>query len=135
MRSTIAHNGPVRSFSLASMRATHPWRSTYRRSPIRVSDRPLGQLHSKGSFKAGPSILTFFAHEPQSRVLCYGNANLTRDETPVLAKSFPSGTHRFKFVNPALKLSVERAFEIQPGKTTTIVVDLNKGSAELQSDG
>ncbi len=28
--------------------------------------------------KAGPSILTFFAHEPKSRVLCYGNANLTR---------------------------------------------------------
>jgi hypothetical protein len=28
--------------------------------------------------KAGPSILTFFAHEPKSRVLCYANANLTR---------------------------------------------------------
>jgi hypothetical protein len=32
--------------------------------------------------KAGPSILTFFAHEPQSRVLCYGNANLTRADQP-----------------------------------------------------
>jgi hypothetical protein len=28
--------------------------------------------------KASPSVLTFFAHEPQSRVLCYANANLTR---------------------------------------------------------
>jgi hypothetical protein len=28
--------------------------------------------------KAGPSVLTFFAHEPTSRTLCYGNANLTR---------------------------------------------------------
>lgn len=28
--------------------------------------------------KAAPSILSFFAHEPQSRVLCYSNANLTR---------------------------------------------------------
>jgi hypothetical protein len=28
--------------------------------------------------KAGPSILTFFAQEPTSRVLCYANANLTR---------------------------------------------------------
>lgn len=28
--------------------------------------------------KAGSSILTFFAHEPKSRVLCYANANLTR---------------------------------------------------------
>src|SRR5262252_1278369 len=27
---------------------------------------------------AGTSILTFFAHEPKSRVLCYANANLTR---------------------------------------------------------
>lgn len=32
--------------------------------------------------KAGPSVLTFFAQEQQSRVLCYANANLTRaDET------------------------------------------------------
>ena len=32
--------------------------------------------------KAGSSILTFFAHEPQSRVLCYANANLTRADQP-----------------------------------------------------
>lgn len=32
--------------------------------------------------KAGPSILTFFAHEPQSRVLCYANANLIRTDQP-----------------------------------------------------
>ncbi len=32
--------------------------------------------------KAGPSILTFFAHEPQSRVLCYANANVTRADQP-----------------------------------------------------
>lgn len=30
--------------------------------------------------KAGPSVLTFFAQEQKSRVLCYGNANLTRDD-------------------------------------------------------
>ena len=28
--------------------------------------------------KAAPSIQSFFAYEPQSRVLCYSNANLTR---------------------------------------------------------
>ena len=28
--------------------------------------------------KAGPSILSFFAQEQESRVLCYANANLTR---------------------------------------------------------
>jgi len=32
--------------------------------------------------KAGPSVLTFLAHEPKSRVLCYANANLTRAEQP-----------------------------------------------------
>jgi hypothetical protein len=32
--------------------------------------------------KAGPSVLTFFAHEPQSRVLCYANANLIRTDQP-----------------------------------------------------
>ena len=29
--------------------------------------------------KAGPSVLTFFAQEQESRVLCYANANLRRD--------------------------------------------------------
>jgi hypothetical protein len=32
--------------------------------------------------KAGPSVLTFFAHEPHSRVLCYANANLIRTDQP-----------------------------------------------------
>jgi hypothetical protein len=30
--------------------------------------------------QAGTSMLTFFAHEPDSRVLCYANANLTRTD-------------------------------------------------------
>jgi len=30
--------------------------------------------------KAGPSVLTFFAMEQKSRILCYANANLTRSE-------------------------------------------------------
>jgi hypothetical protein len=32
--------------------------------------------------KAGPSLLTFFAHELRSRALCYANANLTRADQP-----------------------------------------------------
>ena len=32
--------------------------------------------------KAGPSILSFFAQEQKSRVLCYANANLIRDDQP-----------------------------------------------------
>ena len=31
---------------------------------------------------AGPRVLTFFAPEPDRRVLCYANANLTRAEQP-----------------------------------------------------
>jgi hypothetical protein len=38
--------------------------------------------------KAGPSLLTFFAHEPQSRVLCYANANLTRADQPGVLMQF-----------------------------------------------
>jgi hypothetical protein len=32
--------------------------------------------------KAGPSVLSFFAQESESRVLCYANANLTRGDQP-----------------------------------------------------
>jgi hypothetical protein len=32
--------------------------------------------------KAGPSVLSFFAQEQESRVLCYANANLTRTDQP-----------------------------------------------------
>jgi hypothetical protein len=32
--------------------------------------------------KAGPSVLSFFAQESESRVLCYANANLTRIDQP-----------------------------------------------------
>jgi hypothetical protein len=32
--------------------------------------------------KAAPGILSFFAYEPQSRVLCYSNADLTRADQP-----------------------------------------------------
>jgi hypothetical protein len=38
--------------------------------------------------KAGTSILTFFAHEPSSRVLCYANANLTRADQPGAVSGF-----------------------------------------------
>jgi len=32
--------------------------------------------------KAGPRVLSFFAQEQDSRVVCYANANLTRDDQP-----------------------------------------------------
>lgn len=43
--------------------------------------------------KAGPSILTFFAHEPKSRVLCYANANLIRADQPGQLMAFVDFWH------------------------------------------
>jgi hypothetical protein len=39
--------------------------------------------------QAGPSILTFCAHEPHSRVLCYANANRTRTDQAGFATGSP----------------------------------------------
>jgi hypothetical protein len=46
--------------------------------PYRGDEAELENHYLPTRGKAGPSILTFFAHEQKSRVLCYANANLTR---------------------------------------------------------
>jgi hypothetical protein len=48
--------------------------------PYRGDDTALENHYLPRRGKAGPSVLTFFAQEQQSQVLCYGNANLTRDD-------------------------------------------------------
>ncbi len=50
--------------------------------------------------KAGTSILTFFAHEPNSRVLCYANANLTRADQPGAVLGFIAFWHAITGRNP-----------------------------------
>jgi len=50
--------------------------------PYRGDPAVLEQHYLPTRGKAGPSVLTFFAHEPTSRVLCYANANLTRADQP-----------------------------------------------------
>ena len=50
--------------------------------PYRGAPEALENHYLPRRGKAGPSILTFFAHEPQSRTLCYANANLTRADQP-----------------------------------------------------
>jgi hypothetical protein len=50
--------------------------------------------------KAGPSILTFFAQEQQSQVLCYGNANLTRDDQAGEVSRFVEFWHRITGHDP-----------------------------------
>jgi hypothetical protein len=47
----------------------------YRGDPTGLDTHYIATQH-----KAGPSVLTFFAQERESGVVCYGNANLTRDD-------------------------------------------------------
>jgi hypothetical protein len=46
--------------------------------PFRGEDEVLENHYLPMRGKAAPSILSFFAYEPNSRVLCYSNADLTR---------------------------------------------------------
>jgi len=50
--------------------------------PHRGDDTELENHYLPTRGKAGPSILTFFAQEQKSQVLCYANANLTREDQP-----------------------------------------------------
>lgn len=50
--------------------------------------------------KAGPSVLTFFAQEPKNQVLCYANANLTRDDQNGELLHFVNFWHRITGRDP-----------------------------------
>ena len=50
--------------------------------PFRGDPAALDNHYLPRRGKAGPSVLTFFAQEQESRVLCYANANLTRADQP-----------------------------------------------------
>jgi hypothetical protein len=50
--------------------------------PYRGDPTGLDRHYLPRQGKAGPSVLTFFALENDSRVLCYANANLTRADQP-----------------------------------------------------
>jgi hypothetical protein len=50
--------------------------------PYRGDPTGLDQHFIPTRGQAGPSVLTFFAQEHESRVLCYANANLTRADQP-----------------------------------------------------
>jgi hypothetical protein len=51
--------------------------------------------------KAGLSVLTFFAQEPTSRILCYGNANLTRADQDSEVSRFVAFWHALTGRDPA----------------------------------
>jgi hypothetical protein len=50
--------------------------------------------------KAGPSVLTFFAHEQDRRALCYANANLTRADQDGQAMHFVDFWHDLTGTDP-----------------------------------
>jgi hypothetical protein len=61
--------------------------------PYRGDDTGLENHHIPLAGKAAPSVLTFFALEQESRVLCYANANLTRADQPGEVRRFVEFWH------------------------------------------
>jgi hypothetical protein len=68
--------------------------------PYRGDDAGLERHHLPRRGKAGTSVLTFFALENASRVLCYANANLTRADQPAEPMRFVEFWHELTGSNP-----------------------------------
>jgi hypothetical protein len=68
--------------------------------PYRGDDAGLDRHYIPCRGKAGPSVLSFFALENDSRVLCYANANLTRADQPAEPLRFVDFWHELTGANP-----------------------------------
>ena len=68
--------------------------------PYRGDDAGLDRHYLPRRGKAGPSVLTFFALENDSRVLCYANANLTRADQPAEPLRFVDFWHELTGSDP-----------------------------------
>jgi hypothetical protein len=68
--------------------------------PYRGDPTGLDTHHIPLRGKASPSVLSFFALEQQSRVLCYSNANLTRQDQPQEAWRFVEFWHEITGLDP-----------------------------------
>jgi len=68
--------------------------------PYRGDEAELENHYIAKRGKAGPSVLTFFAQEQQSEVLCYANANLTRADQPGELLQFVDFWHDLTNRNP-----------------------------------
>jgi hypothetical protein len=68
--------------------------------PYRGDDAGLDRHYNPCRGKAGTSVLTFFALENASRVLCYANANLTRADQPAEPLRFVEFWHELTGSNP-----------------------------------
>jgi hypothetical protein len=69
--------------------------------PYRGDDAGLQTHYVPLAGKAQPSVLSFFALEQDSRVLCYANANLTRDEQPGEVMRFVQFWHELAGSDPS----------------------------------
>jgi hypothetical protein len=68
--------------------------------PYRGDDTGLDRHYIPRQGKAGPSVLTFFALENDSRALCYANANLTRADQPEELMRFVEFWHGLTGADP-----------------------------------
>jgi hypothetical protein len=68
--------------------------------PYRGDDAGLDRHYLPRRGKAGTSVLTFFALENDSRVLCYANANLTRADQPAEPLRFADFWHELTGSDP-----------------------------------
>jgi hypothetical protein len=68
--------------------------------PYRGETTGLDRHYLPRQGKAGPSVLTFFALENDSRVLCYANANLTRADQPAEPMRFVEFWHELTGADP-----------------------------------
>ncbi len=68
--------------------------------PYRGDDAGLDRHYLPRRGKAGPSVLSFFALENDSRVLCYANANLTRADQPAEPMRFVDFWHELTGSDP-----------------------------------
>jgi hypothetical protein len=69
--------------------------------PFRGDPEALDNHYLPRRGKAGPSVLSFFAQEQESRVLCYANANLTRTDQPGELMRFIEFWHDIAGQDPA----------------------------------
>lgn len=79
-RSLLA--GWVRALSALLFPQANTFSLDFHPIPYRGDDAGLEQHYIPLAGKASPSVLSFFALEQDSRVLCYATANLTRAEQP-----------------------------------------------------
>ena len=93
--------GWVRSLSALLFPQAQTFSLDFHPIPYRGDPSGLDRHYLPTRGQAGPSILSFFAQEHDSRVLCYANANLTRDDQPGAVLRFVDFWHELTGQNPA----------------------------------